>query len=91
MKAQEVGRARNADECRALGWLPGTRLAGDEGYGETVIEITALGEETILAKQISHRGVPAKGHRRREGNWTLAVRDWHVVPADQVDDSEVQP
>lgn len=84
------GRARNADECRAFGWLPGTRLAGDEGYGETIIEITALGEQAIVAKQISHRGVPVKKHRRYEKNWTLAVRDWRVIPAAQVSDTEGQ-
>lgn len=72
----EGGRAGCADQCRALGWLPGTRLAGDEGFGETVIEITALGEREILAKQISHQGQPVDPH---EASWTLAARDWHVV------------
>ena len=63
--------------CRNLGWLPGTRLAGDEGYGVTVIEITALGEEKILAKRISHDGKPIVGGR--ESSWTLSCRDWRVV------------
>lgn len=65
--------------CRDLGWLPGTRLAGDEGYGVTVIEITALGESKILAKRISHKGVPVRGER--ESSWTLSCRDWKVVEA----------
>lgn len=66
-----------ADVCRNLGWLPGTQIAGDEGYGVTVIEITALGESKILAKRISHKGVPVKG--ARETTWTLSCRDWKVV------------
>lgn len=32
----------NADVARRNGWVVGTRLAGDEGYGETIIEITAM-------------------------------------------------
>lgn len=66
----------DADKCRANGWGPGTRLAGDEGYGVTVIEITAVGERSILARMVSHRGEP---RQRSEGLWTLACRDWKVV------------
>jgi hypothetical protein len=65
-----------ADFCRRVGWGPGTRLAGDEGYGVTVIEITALGESVILAKQISHAG---KLDPSREHAWTLDCRDWEPV------------
>ena len=66
-----------ADICRENGWIPGTRLVGDEGYGPTVIEITAVGERSILAKTVSHNGQPSTV---REGNWCLWCRDWHVVP-----------
>lgn len=79
MSTTEPMRARNADECRALGWLPGTRLAGDEGFGETVVEITALGEHEILAKTIIRRGVPEGDHH--ESTWCLDARDWRVVRA----------
>lgn len=79
MSTTEPMRARNADECRALGWLPGTRLAGDEGFGETVVEITALGEHEILAKTIIRRGVPEGDHH--ESTWCLDARDWRVVKA----------
>jgi hypothetical protein len=66
----------DAELCRIFGWGPGTRLQGDEGYGMTVIEITAVGEEMILAKMISHNGV---GEVRSESSWTLKCRDWVPV------------
>lgn len=66
----------SADACRARGWLPGTRLAGDEGRGVTVIEITALGERILLAKRVSHDGKPVE---ERENPWTLRNRDWKEV------------
>ena len=66
-----------ADVCRENGWAVGTRLAGDEGYGVTVIEITAIGEQQILAKRISHDGKTIKGER--ESSWVLWCRDWQVV------------
>lgn len=65
-----------AQKCRDNGWGPGTLLAGDEGYGETVIRVTAVGEDSILARAISHRGEPTK---RRESLWTLSCRDWREV------------
>lgn len=65
-----------AEICRANGWQPGTRLVGDEGYGPTVIEITAIGEQEIVAKTIVRNGelitVP-------EGLWSLSYRDWEEV------------
>lgn len=67
----------DADACRRLGFKVGTRLAGDEGYGVTIIEITAVGEHSILAKQISHDGQPCL---LREGLWTLDCRSWLEVP-----------
>ncbi len=66
----------SAQMCRERGWTPGTRLVGDEGYGPTVIEITAMGEECILAKAISHNGQPLAGV---EESWVLWRRDWREV------------
>ena len=66
----------DAEMCRIFGWGPGTRLQGDEGYGMTVIEITAVGEEKILAKTLSHDGVPST---RGESSWTLKCREWVEV------------
>ena len=68
-----------ADKCRTNGWAVGTRRVGDEGYGPTVIEITAIGEECILAKTISHNGDTSKPFGNSETLWSLAHRDWKVV------------
>jgi hypothetical protein len=69
-------RMSAADTARRNGWTVGTRLAGDEGYGETIIEITAIGEEKVLAKRISHDGKPTQ---LGESSWTFSCRDWRVV------------
>ena len=69
----------DADKCRRNGWMVGTSLVGDEGYGPTVIEITAIGEKSILAKTISHNGQPPK-YGSDEAVWTLSCRDWKLVP-----------
>lgn len=65
-----------AETCRANGWGIGTVLEGDEGHGPTQIVLTAIGEDSILARPISHNGKPSRG---REGLWTLALRDWKRV------------
>lgn len=67
----------NADFCRRMGFGVGTRLAGNEGYGETIIEITAIGHELILARKVSHCGVASMPI---EGSWNLSGRDWRRVP-----------
>jgi len=72
------GPESDAALCRTNDWEVGTYLAGDEGYGETVIQITAIGECKILARQISHRGAPCP---QPEGPWTLEYRDWRKVEA----------
>lgn len=59
----------DAEKCRARGWTVGTFLEGDEGYGPEVIQITAIGEEKILAKRVD-------GY---EGLWSLDYRDWKAV------------
>jgi hypothetical protein len=70
----------SASICRLNGWFRGTHLVGDEGYGPTVIEITAVGERCVLAKAISYAGVPESSPR--ESSWDLSCRDWEVVPRD---------
>jgi hypothetical protein len=67
----------DADKCRANGWGPGTLLVGDEGYGPTIIELTAVGERAILAREISHNGVPSIW--KQESLWTLSCRDWRAA------------
>lgn len=59
--------------CRRNGWEPGTLLIGDEGYGPTVIEITAVGQDGILAIARSNAGRLTLGS---ESPWTLSYRDW---------------
>ena len=76
MKATHDTTVSDAQLCRERGWTVGTRLAGDEGYGPTVIEITAIGEELILAKAITHRGEPLD---LDEDVWTLCCRAWAEV------------
>ena len=46
----------SAQFCRDMGWGVGQRLVGNEGYGDTTIEITAIGEESIFAKAIAGPG-----------------------------------
>ena len=65
--------ANDADTCRLNGWTAGTHLVGDEGYGPTVIRLTAIGEEAILARAVMLDGQPIPRH---EATWTLACRDW---------------
>jgi hypothetical protein len=63
-----------AEICRQNGWGPGTKLIGDEcgGYGTLTIEITAVGQRSILARVVSDSsGV--------ETMWHLDLRDWKPV------------
>ncbi len=66
----------DAAKCRERGWTVGTRLVGDEGYGPTVIRITAIGEVGIMAVAESHNGVAVP--MEHELSWTLAYRDWQL-------------
>lgn len=63
--------------CRENGWDIGTDLVGDEGYGPSVIRITAIGESSILARLVSLRGEKVRG--AMETTWTLSNRDWKPV------------
>lgn len=66
----------SAEICRKNGWRPGNFLEGDEGYGPTVIQLTAIGAENVLARMISHDGKPADC---RESHWTLEYRGWKRI------------
>lgn len=69
----------SADLCRMNNWTPGTKLAGDEGFGVTIIRVTALGEKNILAeRELSNGKTPAW---RYESVQNLHDRDWRKVPA----------
>lgn len=64
--------------CAEHGWGVGTLLVGDEGYGPTVIEITALGQGRMLAQAIAHNGVVDVD---TELSWVLYCRDWREATA----------
>ena len=64
-----------AEVCRFFGWQVGDRIVGDEGYGPTVLRITAIGERDILARPLSGPGADT-GH---EGRWVLWCRDWRRI------------
>lgn len=74
-------RLTEAAVCQANGWGPGTYLAGDEGYGVTIIKITAVGEDGLLARMVAHDGKPRAG---RENSWVLWCREWREVPESEV-------
>lgn len=61
-----------AEICRRNGWTAGTRIIGDEGYGPCIIEITAVGISSVLARCVDP-------HRSGEGLWELYCRDWKKV------------
>lgn len=88
MTTDDQARLSDADRCRANGWTAGTCLVGDEGYGPTVIQLTAIGERKILAKTISHNDNPHSllDDAWNEGQWTLRHRDWREVetPVSQI-------
>lgn len=68
----------SADLCKKNGWKVGDKLAGDEGYGVTVIRLTAIGNTQILAEQIEHNKCP-RPEPFKEGNWTLLHREWKKI------------
>lgn len=68
--------ATDAETCRLNGWGVGTVLAGDEGYGVSEIVLTAIGEDNILARKISHAGESVD---ETEHSWTLIAREWNKV------------
>lgn len=74
MKTKE-SKLSSAEICRKMGWRRGTKLIGNEGYGNTVIKITAVGNESILAIMISHNDIKA-GEFEGEACWTLKNRNW---------------
>lgn len=61
-----------AELCRRNHWGPGTRLAGEVDDRWSVITITAIGREEILA--FDERG--------QEGTRDLTDRAWQVIPGE---------
>lgn len=79
------------ETCDLNGWGVGTTLRGHEKWADgrgiwTTIRITALGEESILARTIREERTDPDGtitgdspRPDREGTWTLDLRDWRPV------------
>jgi hypothetical protein len=67
----------DAEKCRENGWVVGTVLEGDEGYGPERILLTAIGERSIMARRVTNN----KGETvsDRETTWTLSCRNWKKV------------
>jgi hypothetical protein len=77
----------DAQTCRDNGWKVGDLLKGTEVWGDdtkhtSIIQITAIGEEKILAKEAFVIEYARSGKQtmvgvdREEGHWTLLYRDW---------------
>jgi len=62
------------ETCELNGWTVGTRLVGDEGYGPTIITITAIGETRLLATATRVRN--GRLCHDGESTWTLTCREW---------------
>jgi hypothetical protein len=45
----------NADVCRERGWGKGTVVRIEDETGEALFEITAVGEDSVLGKQLGSR------------------------------------
>jgi hypothetical protein len=74
----------SVEKCRANGWVVGDHLAGDEGRGDEIIRITAIGEQCIIANRVHPRPLP-------EGMWNLSHREWRKVtypPEPPITDAE---
>lgn len=71
----------SADFCRRMGFEVGSHLIGDEGYGPTVIRLTAIGERSILAIEVPNG---EGGGSFYESTWTLEMRDWRLVAGPQM-------
>jgi hypothetical protein len=70
-----------AEICRRKGWGPGTLIVGDEGFGPCTIEITAVGESSILAKCTEPHGPGIEQMWHLDGrNWKEARKDASVKP-----------
>jgi hypothetical protein len=68
----------DAETCALNGWTVGTQLVGDEGFGPTRIEITAIGERCVLAKTVVHE-IDKGWARPYERMWSLDSREWAAV------------
>jgi len=74
-----------ADLCRARDWTVGSVLVGTEKYNddsehEDWVVITAIGDETVLARSLQHDGVKQVG---REATWDFSLREWRKATPEE--------
>ena len=77
-----IGGTDAAATCLAQGWGVGTLLAGDDGYGETVLRLTAMGESIVVARCVCLQG---RRVERPEAAWSLQYRPWREVSQEYLD------
>jgi hypothetical protein len=74
---KRYAQTSDGDKCRRNKWTAGTLLRGTETYEgiayATTIQITAVGIDMILARQVIECGYA------RETLWTLVCRRWRKV------------
>ncbi|TXN21047.1 hypothetical protein FV217_15820 [Methylobacterium sp. WL9] len=70
-------RRHAAEICHERGWGVGTRLTGSDGFGTITIEITALGNEVMLARTVCQNGEPSA--YGSDQPWRLSDRDWQTA------------
>lgn len=66
----------DAETCQLNGWEVGDVLVGAEGCVFEHIQITAIGEQKILARSFMRNGIPVDSD---EASWTLICRNWRRV------------
>ena len=71
----------STQKCRKNGWTVGTWIKGYEGDSWVIIEITAIGRETVLACIVDRYCAedPRREHGNREWTWDLFGRQWRKV------------
>lgn len=73
---------KDAAICRKKNWKVGTFLVGNEGYGDSVIEITAIGKTCILARCLVARNLLVANPS--EFVWTLTCREWVKISKKEI-------
>jgi hypothetical protein len=74
MPKQKTGQSC-ADFCREMNWGVGQQLIGDDEFGSKTIQITAIGERCILAKEVFGTDADALS----ETSVNLAERSWTAL------------
>lgn len=73
--------------ARANGWVPGTVLVGDEGYGLDAIRVDHIGRRILIASHLAfRRGLIWESADERESEWTLSCRDWRRATPEELAD-----